>query len=81
MSFLTKQARNVTKLLTIQSPDSLLSGLSEGMQKDNNCLLKNFHFYPFGGFIKTIDYIDSLMKGNTINYSSEDGEVENKLVG
>jgi len=81
MSFLTKQARNITKLLTIQSPDALLSGLSEGMQKDADCLLKSFHFYPFGGFAKTIDYIDSLMTGNTTNHLGEDGEIKNKLAG
>ena len=81
MSFLTKQARNITKLLTIQTPDALLLGLSEGMQKDAECLLKNFHFYPFGGFAKTINYIDSLMTGNTINHLDEDGEIKNKLVG
>jgi hypothetical protein len=51
------------------------------MQKDAECLLKNFHFYPFGGFAKTIDYIDSLMTGNTTNYNGEDGKVKDKLVG
>jgi len=81
MSFLTKQARNISKLLTIQSPDALLSGLSDAMQKDADCLLKNFHFYPFGGFARTVDYIDSLMRGNTINHPSENEEIENKLVG
>lgn len=80
MSFLTKQARNVTKLLTTQSPDTLLSGLSEGMQKDKYCLLKNFHFYPFGGFSKTVDYINTIFD-NKSNPNVREGKVKNKLAG
>jgi methylenetetrahydrofolate reductase (NADPH) len=81
MSFLTKQARNVTKLLTIQSPDSLLSGLSEGMQKDADCLLKNFHFYPFGGFSETVKYINSIMIDNTSTHPNREDDFTNKLTG
>ena len=81
MNFLTKQARNVTKLLTIQSPDNLLSGLAEGMKKDKSCLLKNFHFYPFGGFSKTVDYINTIMGNNTPTHEVGNGKVKNKLAG
>jgi methylenetetrahydrofolate reductase (NADPH) len=81
MSFLTKQARNVTKLLTIQSPDALLSGLSKGIEKDKNCLIENFHFYPFGGFAETASYINSIMTGDASNHLDKDDNVKNKLAG
>ena len=64
MRFLTKQAHKISKLLTIQSPDNLLSGLSAGMASDPDCLIENFHFYPFGGFLKTVEYADSIVTGN-----------------
>jgi methylenetetrahydrofolate reductase (NADPH) len=64
MSFLAKQARNISKLLTIQSPDKLLSGLSNGMASDTDCLIEQFHFYPFGGFAETASYAESIASGN-----------------
>ena len=56
MRFISKQAKNVAKLLTVQAPDVLLSELAEGMANDKDCLLAHFHYYPFGGFAKTAAY-------------------------
>ena len=64
IKFLAKQTRNVSKLLTVQSPDNLLTELSLGMTNDPDCLIKNFHFYPFGGFSETAAYADSIVTGN-----------------
>ena len=58
IKFLTKQARNISKLLTIQSPDNLLSELSTEIENDPDCLIENFHFYTFGGFAETASYAD-----------------------
>lgn len=63
MRFIAKQARNVAKLMTVQSPHLLLSGLSEGMAADKECLLAHFHYYPFGGFAKTADYAQAIADG------------------
>ena len=52
MRFISKQARNVAKLMTVQSPHLLLSDLAKGMADDSDCLIEHFHFYPFGGFAK-----------------------------
>ena len=76
MNFITKQARNITKLLTIQTPDVLLSELSKGMQRDTDCLLEKFHFYPFGGFAKTVDYINSILKDNMSIHPNGEDEVK-----
>lgn len=63
MRFIAKQARNVAKLMTVQSPHLLLSGLAEGMATDEDCLIQHFHYYPFGGFAKTATYGDAIAKG------------------
>ena len=64
MRFVAKQARNVAKLMTVQSPHELLAGLAEGMAADNKCLLQHFHYYPFGGFAKTAAYAKAVEQGN-----------------
>ena len=63
MRFISKQAKNVAKLLTVQAPDVLLSELAEGMANDENCLLAHFHYYPFGGFAKTATYASAVAEG------------------
>ena len=63
MRFISKQARNVAKLMTVQAPDRLLAGLAEGMANDEGCLLAHFHYYPFGGFAKTAAYAKSVADG------------------
>ena len=64
MRFIAKQARNVAKLMTVQSPHELLAGLSAGMAADKDCLLQHFHYYPFGGFAKTAAYAHAVEQGN-----------------
>jgi len=64
MRFIAKQARNVAKLMTVQSPHELLTGLSAGMSADEDCLLHHFHYYPFGGFGKTAAYAKAVEQGN-----------------
>lgn len=64
MRFISKQARNVTKLMTVQSPHLLLSDLAQGMEDDSDCLIEHFHFYPFGGFAKTAIYANAIASGS-----------------
>jgi methylenetetrahydrofolate reductase (NADPH) len=64
MRFISKQARNVTKLMTVQSPHLLLSDLAQGMADDSDCLIEHFHFYPFGGFAKTAIYANAIASGS-----------------
>ncbi|MGB2016277.1 MAG: methylenetetrahydrofolate reductase [Candidatus Puniceispirillum sp.] len=63
MRFIAKQAKNVAKLMTVQSPHMLLDGLAEGMAADQDCMIKHFHFYPFGGFAKTAAYAQAIADG------------------
>ena len=64
MRFISKQARNVAKLMTVQSPHLLLSDLARGMADDSDCLIEHFHFYPFGGFAKTAIYANAIASGS-----------------
>ena len=64
MRFIAKQAKNVAKLMTVQSPHILLDDLAEGMAADKDCMIKHFHFYPFGGFAKTAAYAQAIADGH-----------------
>ena len=64
MRFIAKQAGNVAKLMTVQSPHLLLGELAEGMAADKACLIKHFHYYPFGGFVRTAKYARAISDGN-----------------
>ena len=70
MRFIAKQARNVAKLMTVQSPHLLIAGLADGMASGasdaDKCLIQHFHYYPFGGFAKTAAYADAIAKGQII---------------
>ena len=72
MKFISKQARNVAKLMTVQSPHLLLAGLAKGMEEDKDCLIEHFHYYPFGGFVRTAKYAKAICDGN-INLSPRGG--------
>jgi methylenetetrahydrofolate reductase (NADPH) len=64
MRFIAKQAKNVAKLMTVQSPHILLDDLAQGMAADKDCMIKYFHFYPFGGFAKTAAYAQAIADGH-----------------
>ena len=64
MRFIAKQAKNVAKLMTVQSPHMLIAGLAEGMAADDACLIRHFHYYPFGGFARTAAYAGAIAGGN-----------------
>ena len=63
MRFVAKQAKNVAKLMTVQSPHLLIAGLAEGMAADEDCLIRHFHYYPFGGFARTAAYAGAIADG------------------
>jgi methylenetetrahydrofolate reductase (NADPH) len=42
----------------------LITGLAEGMAADDACLIRHFHYYPFGGFARTAAYAGGVAEGN-----------------
>ena len=64
MRVIAKQAKNVTKLLTVQSPHLLITGLAEAMAADPDSRIQHFHYYPFGGFAKTSRWASAVADGS-----------------
>ena len=63
MRFIAKQARNVSKLLTVQSPHLLITDLAQTMYEDKDSKICHFHYYPFGGFAQTANWATSVAEG------------------
>ncbi len=66
MSFLSKQAMNVAKLLTVSAPDRLVTELAAYKARDPRCGITGVHLYPLGGLKKTADW----------SYAAADGRFE-----
>ncbi len=49
MKFLTRQARNVTKLMRVSTPDKLITDLAAYQADDPGCGIAGVHMYPLGG--------------------------------
>ena len=60
LRFLTKQAFNLTKLATLNTPDKLIYDLANYVENDKSTNLKNIHFYAFGGMKKTSEWLNHL---------------------
>jgi len=71
MRVLTRQARNVTKLLVVNTPDHLVSKLADYQAKDPNCGIKRVHMYPLGGLRRTALW----------SYAVVDGDITQKTDG
>jgi methylenetetrahydrofolate reductase (NADPH) len=66
MRVITRQAKNVAKLLTVQTPDALLAGLAQFQSLDPQRQLQGIHLYPFGGFAKTCAWFSSVAEGRFV---------------
>lgn len=61
--FLTKHARDVTKLLTTSAPDKLLVDLAAYKTDDPACGIVGCHMYPLGGLKKTAAWTYAVVDG------------------
>ena len=76
MRFLTRQAKNVAKLVQTSSPDTLLFDLAEqGMS--NESLIHGIHVYPLGGLKKSSAWFAAVGDGN---YNLDRDKKELKLL-
>jgi methylenetetrahydrofolate reductase (NADPH) len=60
--FIRKQAMNITKLLTVNTPDEFVSGLARLHFEKPELGIAGPHLYPFGGFDKLFDWIGPLTR-------------------
>ena len=63
MRFLTRQTRNVAKLMTVAAPDKLVHDLAQYWATDPECGIEACHFYPLGGLKKTAGWINAVLDG------------------
>lgn len=66
MRFLTRQARNVAKLMSVNAPDKLLLDLARYKAYDPDCGIARVHVYPLGG----------LRRSTAWTYAVADGDFE-----
>jgi methylenetetrahydrofolate reductase (NADH) len=66
MRVVTRQAKNVARLLTVQTPDALLAGLALHRSADPGRRLRGIHLYPLGGFAKTCAWFSSVAEGRFV---------------
>lgn len=57
--FIRKQALNITRLLTVSSPDSFVENLAKLHFEKPELKIAGPHLYPFGGFDKLLDWVAS----------------------
>jgi len=63
MRFLTRQARNVTKLLSISAPDKLVAELAAYKAEDPACGIVSAHMFPLGGLKRTTTWANAVVDG------------------
>lgn len=64
MRVLTRQSANIARLLTVSAPDEIISLLADYRANDPECGIQVAHFYPLGGFKRTLDWVNAVQHGN-----------------
>ena len=60
--FIRKQAMNLTKLLTVNTPDDFVAGLADLHLNKPELGIAGPHLYPFGGFDKLFDWVGTRLR-------------------
>ena len=63
MRFLTRQARNVAKLMSVSTPDRQLTALARYAAADPDCGIAGVHMYPLGGLTRTSRWTYAVVDG------------------
>jgi methylenetetrahydrofolate reductase (NADPH) len=63
MKFLTRQARNVTKLMKVSAPDRLVTDLAAYKAGDPDCGIAGVHVYPLGGLRRSAKWSYAVTDG------------------
>lgn len=66
MTFLTKQARNIGKLMSLSAPDRLIADLAAYATDDPACGIVGCHMFPLGGLRKTAAWGYAVADGNFV---------------
>lgn len=60
--FIRKQAMNITKLMSVSTPDGFVAELADLHLHRPELGVQRAHLYPFGGFDKLFDWLDEVRK-------------------
>ncbi|MCV6610498.1 MAG: methylenetetrahydrofolate reductase [Amphritea sp.] len=63
MKVLTKQAKNLSKLLVVNTPDKQVHDLAHYHATDPNCGITGVHMYPLGGLRRTAQWSYEVVDG------------------
>ncbi len=64
MRVLTRQARNITKLMTVKAPDRLIADLAYYKATDPECGIRQVHVYPLGGLRRSALWAYAVLDGD-----------------
>ncbi len=64
MRFLTRQAKNVSKLMMVNAPDQLVSDLATYKAQNPDCGIVKAHMYPLGGMKKSAAWSNAVVDGD-----------------
>jgi methylenetetrahydrofolate reductase (NADPH) len=64
MRFITRQAMNVARLLTVSAPDKLVAALASYQANDPRCGIEGAHVFPLGGLKKSADWCYAVVNGD-----------------
>lgn len=64
MRVLTRQAKNIAKLMTVNAPDKLVMDLAQYHAEDPNCGIARVHMYPLGGLRKSAAWTYAVTDGD-----------------
>ncbi len=64
MKFISRQAMNVAKLLTVSAPDKLVADLAAYRARDPACGIAGVHMFPLGGLKKSADWSYAVADGH-----------------
>ena len=63
MRFISRQAMNVAKLLTVSAPGRLVADLADYKASDPRCGISDVHLYPLGGLKRSAEWGYALVDG------------------
>lgn len=64
MRVLTRQAKNITKLLNVRAPDGLVAELAAYKASDPGCGIRQLHVYPLGGLRRSAQWTYAVLDGD-----------------
>jgi methylenetetrahydrofolate reductase (NADPH) len=73
MRFITRQAMNVAKLMTVSAPDKLVAELAGYKARDPRCGIRGAHVFPLGGFKKSADWAYAVSDGRLAFHAGHPG--------